>query len=121
AARLYTDQERQCDAVGTEVRLRLALYVALLWSIALPVLAAAPMKIDPTPAALAQAMSGHRVVLLGEVHDNAAQHALRVAALRQLIERGARPAIAFEQFDREHQADIDRARRERARDADYVI
>jgi uncharacterized iron-regulated protein len=55
------------------------------------------------------------------VHDNAAQHALRVAALRQLIERGARPAIAFEQFDRERQSDIDRARRERPRDVDYLI
>jgi uncharacterized iron-regulated protein len=32
--------------------------------------------------------------------------------LRRLLEGGARPAIAFEQFDRERQADIDRARRE---------
>jgi uncharacterized iron-regulated protein len=55
------------------------------------------------------------------VHDNAAQHALRAAALRQLVVKGARPAIAFEQFDRERQADIDRARREQPRDADYLI
>ena len=75
------------------------------------------VKLDPTPAALAQAMKDHRVVLLGEVHDNAAQHALRVAALRQLLAAGARPAIAFEQFDRERQPDVDRARR----DADYLI
>ena len=74
---------------------------------------AAPVKIDPAPAALANAMQGHAVVLLGEVHDNAAQHALRVAALRRLLETGARPAIAFEQLDRERQIDIDRARRER--------
>jgi uncharacterized iron-regulated protein len=51
-------------------------------------------------------------VLLGEVHDNAAQHAVRAAALRRLLAGGARPAIAFEQFARERQADIDRARRE---------
>jgi uncharacterized iron-regulated protein len=51
-------------------------------------------------------------VLLGEVHDNAAQHAARAAALRQLVRNGARPALAFEQFDRERQAGIDRARRE---------
>jgi len=62
-------------------------------------------------------MRDHRVVLLGEVHDNAAQHTLRVAALRQLLAAGARPAIAFEQFDRERQPDVDRARR----DADYLI
>ena len=66
-------------------------------------------------------MQGHRIVLLGEVHDNAAQHALRAAALRQLVAQGARPAIAFEQFDTDRQADIDRARRERPRDADYLI
>ena len=82
---------------------------------------AAPVKIDPAPAPLANAMQGHAVVLLGEVHDNAAQHALRVAALRRLLETGARPAIAFEQLDRERQIDIDRARRERPGDADYLI
>ena len=79
------------------------------------------MKIDPAPAALANTMQGHAVVLLGEVHDNASQHALRVAALRRLLETGARPAIAFEQLDRERQIDIDRARRERPGDADYLI
>jgi hypothetical protein len=40
--------------------------------------------------------------------------------LRQLVVNGARPAIAFEQFDREWQANIDRARHERPRDADCV-
>jgi uncharacterized iron-regulated protein len=57
-------------------------------------------------------MARRPVVLLGEVHDNAEQHATRAAALRRLLAGGARPAIAFEQFDRERQADIDRARRE---------
>jgi uncharacterized iron-regulated protein len=82
---------------------------------------AAPLKINPNPTALMQGMQGHRVVLLGEVHDNAAQHTLRIAALRQLVVKGARPAIAFEQFDRERQPDIDRARRERPGDANYLI
>ena len=95
--------------------------VALVGILAVTVVAAAPVKIESTPSALARAMEGQRVVLLGEVHDNPAQHALRAAALRLLVERGARPALAFEQFDREHQADLDRARRERPRDADYVI
>jgi uncharacterized iron-regulated protein len=81
----------------------------------------AATQLAATAEDLAGAMQGHRVVLLGEVHDNAAQHALRVAALRMLVEKGARPAIAFEQFDRERQGDIDRARNERPRDADYLI
>ena len=46
---------------------------------------------------------------------------MRAAALRQLFANGARPAIAFEQFDQEHQRDIERARRERPKDADYLI
>jgi len=94
-------------------------FLGLLTAVA--VAAAAPVELDPKPAALVQAMRGHRVVLLGEVHDNAAQHALRAEALRQLVAQGARPAIAFEQFDAEHQPDIDRARRERPGDADYLI
>ncbi|MFO1317521.1 MAG: ChaN family lipoprotein [Burkholderiales bacterium] len=73
------------------------------------------------PDALAAAMHGRAIVLLGEVHDNAAQHALRLAALEKLVAGGARPALAFEQFDREHQPAIDAARRERPRDAGHVI
>ena len=48
------------------------------------------------------------VVLLGEVHDNAAQHALRAAAFEALLARGARPVLAMEQFDRDKQPLIDR-------------
>jgi uncharacterized iron-regulated protein len=83
--------------------------------------AGAAQVLDATPSALASAIEGKRVVILGEVHDNGAQHALRAAALREIVERGARPAIAFEQFDRGQQAAIDRARRERPGDADYLI
>jgi uncharacterized iron-regulated protein len=85
-----------------------ALLLALL---AVPALASA-VRDDFSAPALAEAMARRPVVLLGEVHDNAEQHATRAAALRRLLAMGARPAIAFEQFDRERQADIDRARRE---------
>jgi uncharacterized iron-regulated protein len=95
--------------------------IGLSWLAAAVAAWAAPIELAPSPAALAQAMQGHQVVLLGEVHDNAAQHALRAAALRRWIEQGARPALAFEQFDQERQADIERARRERPTDADYLI
>lgn len=60
--------------------------------------------------ALAQAMRERPIVLLGEVHDNAGQHALRVQALDALLAAGARPALLMEQFDRERQGDIERAR-----------
>ena len=82
---------------------------------------AAPARIEPTPAALAHALADRSILLLGEVHDNAAQHALRLAALKQLVASGRRPIIAFEQFDRERQPDIDRARREHPRDPDHLI
>lgn len=75
--------------------------------------ACATASSDPFDAAhLAAAIQRKPVVLLGEVHDNAAQHAVRAQALRRVLEGGARPALAFEQFDREQQAAIDRARRE---------
>jgi uncharacterized iron-regulated protein len=82
---------------------------------------AAAHRIDASADALAEAMARSRSVLLGEVHDNAAQHALRLAALQRLIASGARPVLAFEQFDRERQADIDRLRRERPGDADALV
>jgi len=66
-------------------------------------------------------LRGDAVVLLGEVHDNAQQHRLRLVALQRAFESGWRPAIAMEQFDRERQADIDGARRERPEDAQHVI
>ena len=59
---------------------------------------------------------GHRasdaptLLLYGEVHDNAHHHARRLEHLRELVGRGARPALLFEPFDIERQADIDRAR-----------
>lgn len=82
---------------------------------------AAGVALDASAEALARAMQTSRIVVLGEVHDNAAQHRLRFEAVRRMVDAGARPALAFEQFDRERQPDIDRARRERPRDADYLI
>lgn len=62
------------------------------------------------------------VVLLGEVHDNAVQHALRLRAFEAWLEQGARPALLMEQFDRDRQVDLDRLRAQRpAPDADAVI
>ncbi len=96
----------------------LAMAVASLGAVA-PVPALMPLPAQPD--VLLAALQGKSLILLGEVHDNGAQHALRLEVVRRLVATGARPAIAFEQFDRERQSDIDRARRERPRDADFVI
>lgn len=98
--------------------------VASMLAFALLAGCAAPPKqvvVAPTAQALAAAMNGHPVVLLGEVHDNIAQHRLRLAALQQRYAQGWRPALAFEQFDADRQTDIDRARQARPHDADYLI
>lgn len=105
----------------TRVCFDLRVVTCLLWLTVAGVATAAPVELDSNPGALVRAMQGRRIILFGEVHDNAAQHALRVAALRQWVEQGARPALAFEQFDREQQPDIERARRERPADADHLI
>jgi uncharacterized iron-regulated protein len=70
---------------------------------------------------LTDAMRSRPIVLLGEVHDNAAQHALRAQALRELLASGARPALLMEQFDRDHQADIDKLMAQTGTTADDVI
>src|SRR6267378_6106224 len=83
---------------------RAALAAAALSACAAP----APPNGDFTASALAAQMQRRPIVLLGEVHDNAEQHAVRAQALALLLQAGSRPALAFEQFDRERQADIDR-------------
>lgn len=69
----------------------------------------------------ADALRGDTLALLGEVHDNPEHHRLRERALRRALAAGWRPAVVMEQFDLEHQAAIDRSRRERPRDARALI
>jgi len=72
-------------------------------------------------AALAAQMMRRPIVLLGEIHDNTQQHAVRSEALALVLQGGARPALAFEQFDRERQSEIDRVIKDaRAHDVDTV-
>ena len=73
------------------------------------------------PQRLDDALRSRPVVLIGEVHDNAQQHAMRALALRHLLESGARPALLMEQFDRERQADLDAALASPAPTPDAVI
>lgn len=75
-----------------------------------PMRAPPPATVDPRARALFEAMQGRRLVLLGEVHDNAEQHGLRLLAFELLLASGARPALLLEMFDRERQTDLDRLR-----------
>jgi len=71
--------------------------------------AVAPERDDAFNAStLAAQIQRRPIVLLGEIHDNAPQHEAEAQALARVLEAGLRPALAFEQFDRERQADIDR-------------
>jgi uncharacterized iron-regulated protein len=73
-----------------------------------------------TRAALEAACAQSDLVLIGETHDNPDHHRLQLELLEAIVRAGRRPAVAMEQFDREHQAALDRARAERPRDAGYV-
>lgn len=70
---------------------------------------------------LQAALRAQPLVLLGEVHDHPAQHALRARALQRLLAEGARPALLMEQFDREQQPAIDRLLATPGADADALI
>lgn len=59
--------------------------------------------------ALITRLAASDLVILGEIHDNPGHHRLQNAILQALIARGRRPALAMEQFDREHQAALDAA------------
>lgn len=68
-----------------------------------------------------QRLRGSTLALLGEVHDNELQHRLRTAVFARALAAGWRPALLMEQFDLDRQADLDRARRERPRDAAHLV
>jgi len=93
---------------------------ALRW-LALTAALAGCAVVAPPPIAQEARLRGDTIALLGEIHDNADAHRLRLAMLRRALAAGWRPAIAMEQFDLQRQADIDRARREAPRDAQHVI
>lgn len=64
-------------------------------------------------ADLHSALLGADIVLLGEQHDNVDHHRLQAALLRDLVDAGRRPAVAFEQLDLEDQPAVDAVLRER--------
>jgi uncharacterized iron-regulated protein len=62
-------------------------------------------------AALLAALLAADVAILGETHDNPAHRALQTRLLDALLAAGRRPAIVFEQIDRERQVALEAAQR----------
>lgn len=74
-----------------------------VWLALLGLVACSSAPPEPAPS-----LANTSLWLLGEVHDNAAVHNLRQQTLQTLLDRGERPALLMEQFDRERQGQIDR-------------
>ncbi len=70
-------------------------------------------------AAAARAVAA-RFVILGEAHDNPDHHRLQAKVLATMLHAGRRPALAMEQFDREHQTGLDAARSAGEADAERI-
>ena len=49
------------------------------------------------------------IFLMGEIHDNAHGHKLRLESVMSLIAQGHRPVVVMEQFDRDNQSALDLA------------
>jgi uncharacterized iron-regulated protein len=69
---------------------------------------------------LVQHALGARFVILGEAHDNAGHHHLQTQIFESMLRGGRAPALAMEQFDREHQAALDSAWARGERDAEAL-
>ena len=67
-----------------------------------------------------QRATASRFVILGETHDNPDHHRLQAEILAAMVRGGRAPALAMEQFDREHQPALDAARRRGERDAERI-
>lgn len=72
-----------------------------------------------TEAALVADLANARYRLLGEIHDNAAHHAIRARLLTEMAQRGAYPVVAMEQFDLDHD-DALRAAQNAGADAEQI-
>lgn len=73
-----------------------------------------------TEAALYQRAAAARYVLLGEKHDSAIHHARQLDVLRGMAALGAKPALAMEQMDSEHQVALTQVQNQGVVDADAL-
>lgn len=107
------------SAAPADAARRRAIVSAAVW-IAAPNVVGCSARVR-APDAWEARLRGSTIALLGEVHDNAELHRVRTTVLKRAFEAGWRPVVVMEQFDIDRQADIDRARSERPRDAAHLI
>lgn len=69
---------------------------------------------------LYQRAAAARYVLLGETHDNEMHHARQLDVLQGLAALGAKPALALEQMDAEHQSALSQAQAAGQTDAEAL-
>jgi uncharacterized iron-regulated protein len=69
---------------------------------------------------LLERASTFRFLILGETHDNPEHHRLQARILAAMLQAGRAPALAMEQFDQEHQAALDEARRRGERNPERI-
>lgn len=71
--------------------------------------------------ALIREIDGARYVLLGEVHTNERHHRHQAAIIQAMVANGRRPAVVFEMFDREQQAQLSRSVAEHPGDVEALV
>lgn len=81
-------------------------------------LAATPPEPIPPGSALADALAGADVVVLGEIHDDPAHHALQAAAIDHMVALGRRPTVVFEMIPADLQPALDAHRAAAPEDVD---
>ena len=89
------------------------MFAALMHLLAGCTVPSAPL-VEPPPPAAVPLRADRPLVLLGEVHDNAAGHALRLRTFDAWLATGARPALVLEQFEPSDQPALDAASRRAA-------
>lgn len=72
------------------------------------------------PSVVLERATDARIVLLGEIHDNAVHHHIQAKVLETLVHRGRRPALVMEQYDVEQQASINGALQGASTDAEKL-
>lgn len=106
--------ERAVAARSGPSRALMAMFAALTHALVGCAVPSAPLAEPPPPAAV-PLRADRPLVLLGEVHDNAAGHALRLRTFDAWLATGARPALVLEQFEPSDQPALDAAARRAAR------
>jgi uncharacterized iron-regulated protein len=71
-------------------------------------------------AALADALTGADLALLGETHDNPDHHVLQARLIRTIVTSGKRPALALEMLTSDLQPDVDAAETRTPREPDQL-